>query len=107
MQGAEILGNLQFNGAGFITGGSYVDYEVNGAGPLLQCGPINVLSGSTYSVDATGAMGVSLILSSTQPGACGGLLPSGMKGSVQQNGQGFAFVGTNGNFLLAGTGLKQ
>jgi hypothetical protein len=104
----DVLGSLQFNGAGNITGGSYGDSEqpVPAGGPAQQCGPINILSGSTYSVDASGALTVSLILNAQNP-TCNGLLPSGLSGHVQQNGQGFVFVGTGNATLLAGTGLKQ
>jgi hypothetical protein len=103
----DVLGNLQFNGAGFITGGSFVDeyLQINQGGGA--CGPINVLSGSTYSVNATtGALTASLVLNAA-PSSCGVLLPSGISGYAQQNGQGFVFVGTNGIPFLSGTALKQ
>jgi hypothetical protein len=104
----DVLGSLQFNGAGNITGGSYVDSEqpVPAGRPAQQCGPISILSGSTYSVDANGALTVSLILNVQNP-TCKGLLPSSLSGHAQQNGQGFVFVGTGNATLLAGTGLKQ
>ena len=100
-----IVGSLIFNGAGFITGGSLVGYTLVGSGPLLQCGPISVVSGSTYSVSTTGALQVSLTYNFSPPNTCGA--QNNMIGLVQQNGQGFVFVGGGASAYWEGTALKQ
>jgi hypothetical protein len=99
-----IVGTLQFNGAGFVSGGSFVGYFPVGAGALHECGPINVLSGSTYSIDGTGALQVSLNYNSS-PQTCG--VQNNMVGVVQQSGQGFVFAGGGASEAWEGTALKQ
>ncbi len=104
---ATLTGTAQFDGSGGVTGTISI-FTLPQPNTIVPCSSV-IQSGSTYSIDPTGALGMSLVFT---PGeGCTGTTTRTFVGSVTHDGGTFVFAqngSSNGNFgIAAGTGVSQ